>query len=150
MSRPCTLTDEKENKIISALRIGSYIDVACRASGISKSTFYFWLEKASDQYQEYNNPRYKAFAAKVDKAMAEAEIYLLNDVRKKGQGWQASMTIMERRWPERWGQKAKVETNATVTINYKPEDLTDEQLAIIASRGIQGTIKAPQVTPSLN
>ncbi|MGB4501182.1 MAG: hypothetical protein WBI21_07950 [Natronincolaceae bacterium] len=59
MARPTKLNPETQNKIITAIRAGNYIETAAAYAGISKNTLYDWLRKGEREKQRVaKNPRY--------------------------------------------------------------------------------------------
>lgn len=57
-------TPEITREILDSVRAGTYLHVACRAVGISKSTLGLWLTRPE--------PEFQAFAAQLDQAAADA------------------------------------------------------------------------------
>lgn len=57
MGRPMKLTPQVHHQIVSLVQGGTYITVAARAAGITKSTLYRWLERGkrarSGPYREF-------------------------------------------------------------------------------------------------
>lgn len=111
-------------KILQYLRAGSYIETAVVAAGVRKSTYYNWLaivaeerkriELAEAKGETYDlAPEYAKLIKFVDateKAMAEAEIFDLAQIRKASEtSWQASAWRLERKFPQKWGVRQHVE-----------------------------------------
>lgn len=115
--RPTKLTEETQKQIIGLLQEGNYIETACRACGITKESFYTWLEKGQGVETVtpdgtvviYDNPTYRIFREKALQAIALSEVALVHNARKGLDGWQASMTILERRFPQRWARRERTE-----------------------------------------
>jgi len=102
--RPTKLTSEVQEKIVSAIRGGSYIETAAAYAGIVKSTLYAWLKagerereritKLREQYSEeaidqYRIPEKQAcleFSNAVETALAEAELRDLQIVNRAAKG----------------------------------------------------------------
>jgi len=99
--RRTKLTDKRIKTICNYVRDGLTYEVAARLAGVHPSTFYRWKARAETAKKGI----YRKFREELQKADAEAEATLLQEVRKEkgGPKW-----IMERRWPERWGQKIEV------------------------------------------
>ena len=108
--RPTKLTSELTAEIVKYIRLGSYIEVACQAVGITKETYYDWLTKA-----EAGSKAHQQFSYAIKKAQAEAELRLLADIEANGDQWQRQAWKLERRFNDRWGRKDKID--ATVTVN---------------------------------
>lgn len=96
---PHTLT-----KLFNALADGNYLTTATRLAGISTDTYHRWMKRAEGE----PNSAYASFAAAVKEAECEAEAAIVADVRKaarKEQFWAAGMTLLERKYPDKWGKR---------------------------------------------
>jgi transposase-like protein len=100
------LDDHVQERIVAAIADGNYAETACRAGGISDSTFYRWLERGeSDESGPYAD-----FADAVRAAEAAAEIDALEAVKAaRYSDWKSAMTFLERRFPSRWGRQSSGE-----------------------------------------
>lgn len=122
--RPLTYTPETGLKIVNFIRGGSYIETAAVASGISKDTFYEWLKmsnRTGGLIVNYPNKLDKdgkkieteeiEFADAIEKAQAEAELFDVGVISKAAKGgvWQASAWRLERKFPDRYGMKQRLE-----------------------------------------
>jgi len=106
MPRPTKLTKEIQDKIVTYISRGAYIETAAAAAGISKDTLYRWLKRGAKE----KSGIYREFSDAIEKADAVAELYILQQLQQLGdKAWQAHAWRLERRWPERWGQRYKVE-----------------------------------------
>jgi hypothetical protein len=126
------LTPEIQKTICDHLRDGCYAVTACAQAGISESTYYLWLQKG-----ETGRRPYSEFSESVKKAEADAEVRLAGIVMRVGlapdnPNWQAAMTFLERRFPQRWGRRMqlagdkenpiKVETTTTASFEGWSEE----------------------------
>lgn len=108
MPRVLKLTAERSEKIIGYLRAGAYIETAAAAAGISKQTLYNWLSRAADENEE--DPIFAKFAAAVEEAQALAEVRDIALIGKAAETqWQAAAWRLERKFPERYGRRDRVE-----------------------------------------
>ena len=108
------LTPESQKKLISYIKAGSYVETACNAVGISKVTFYDWLKRGKKE--EF----YLNFLNAIKKAKAEAEIRNIAIVQKAAEkSWPAAMTWLERKYPQRWGRKDRLEVKSKKTVLTK-------------------------------
>jgi hypothetical protein len=88
---------------------------ACEATGISKQTFFNWLNKGKELSMKKgklsdNDKLYVDFFDSIKKAEAEAQAFLLRTIRVKSlEQWQAAAWMLERRWPNMYGRKDRVE-----------------------------------------
>jgi transposase len=123
-------------EFLDAVSKGNYIETACKAAGISKQTVYQWLKRA-----EHGETPFTAFRDALEKAEAKAELEVLETVRKAGQAgpqyWPASMTLLERRHPEKWGKRQDAESGPKVVV----------QIGIQASDVSVSVVSAPVLTP---
>ena len=108
MPRVCKLTPELEKRLLDAIRAGNYVETAVAYVGISKETYYKWLRRGAK-----GEAKFKAFADAVMQCQAESEA---RDVAIIGSAavsqWQAAAWRLERKHPERWGRKDRVEMEA--------------------------------------
>ncbi len=98
--RKCKLTDEPVRRILDVLATGGTHRTACRAAGISTSTFYSWLERGE---REPSGP-FPEFLEAVRQVEAQREIEALATISKAAaEDWRAAAWYLSRRYPERWG-----------------------------------------------
>ncbi len=108
MGRPTKLTKQVAEKIEAAIRAGNYAEAAARSAGIDPSTYYRWMERGESTKRE-DRP-YREFREAIKKAEGEAEVHAVALVRKAmPDNWQAAMTYLERRYPDRWRRREAVE-----------------------------------------
>lgn len=108
--RPTKLTTEVEERIVSAVRGGNYLETAAAYAGIDKTTLHDWLRKG----ERGQGTEFIKFSHSVKKAMAESEMLGIARIQKAGAdgAWQAEAWRLERRFAERWAKKPE----APVTI----------------------------------
>ncbi len=101
--RKSKLTPELIEKISTEIENGSYQKVAARKCGVGESTFYAWMEKAEGgvggQFQE--------LLESVKNASAVAESRAIQTILADD-SWQSKAWYLERRFPERWGRKDRL------------------------------------------
>lgn len=136
--RPTDCTREIVKEFAEALEDGNYFVTVCDGLGIDESTAYDWLNKGKDGQDATGDwpDAYREFAKSVKVASAKAEmkaLKLVMDAAKpqdfalteKGTAypvvvsetgpnklpgqWQASMTFLERRFPDRWKRTERQE-----------------------------------------
>ena len=116
------LNDNLISKLAGYVAGGNYYSTACYACGISERAFYEWLELAdgdlSNGLDESNSlPMRLVQSLKNAEAEAEAErVARIRAAGKKG-NWLADMTHLERRHPERWGRKDRINNSNSYNIN---------------------------------
>lgn len=103
--RPTKLTPQLQRRIVELIRAGNYASVAAAASGIAERTYYDWLARGSREHHSI----YAEFLQTIKEASARAEVEAVSGVRTADRGWQAHMTWLERRYPSRWGRRARLD-----------------------------------------
>jgi transposase-like protein len=96
--RPSRLTEERQAKILEALRAGNYLTSAAALAGVSRSTLHAWRQE------------HPHFADAVDQARAHAEARNDAIVQMAARTqWQAAAWWLERSFPDRWGRRGRIE-----------------------------------------
>jgi hypothetical protein len=104
--RPSKLTIEIKKKLIQAIKAGNYYEAACAYAGIDYSTFRKWLQKG----ETAKSGEFFEFFEAIKKAESTAEAQMVAQWQKAMPlDWRAIATFMERRYPERWGRKEKIQ-----------------------------------------
>jgi hypothetical protein len=94
---------------------GNYANAAAVFAGISESTYYAWLERGRSVLESSPVPAaerpYLEFLQAVTRASAEAEVEAVALIRKAARDgdYLAALRFLERRYPERWGNRRRVE-----------------------------------------
>lgn len=78
--RPPKLTPERADQILQAIRAGNYLQTAAQYAGIGTTTLYRWLERANNPDEQ--DPRYREFRDRLERARAEAEVRVVATVLK--------------------------------------------------------------------
>lgn len=104
MSRPSKLTPETQTQITRLIQVGNTVEVAAEAAGISRSTFFSWMERGAEAGPK--NKPFRDFRTAVEQARAEAEATLVARIAKAAQNgsWSAAGWLLERSVPERWAK----------------------------------------------
>jgi transposase len=105
--RPTKLSPETREKLVEVIEAGNYYSVACQASGISYHTFLRWMERGEDGEVNFCD-----FCNAIKKAEATAETRLVAEIQKDD-SWQSKAWMLERKHPDRWGRKERVEHTGT-------------------------------------
>lgn len=132
---PIKLTREIIKNIHFQLRNCAYAETAARMCGIPKSTFYYWLEKAKESECA---AIYRELLDTVEKAQAEAETRATEIILKAAESgqWKAALSLLERRFPQRWGPRQTLEH---ISKDNETIEMSDEELKIEHER-INGII----------
>ena len=99
MPRPTHYTPETVKRIMEALAAGASYKMAAAYGGISYETFRTWRAE------------FPAFSAAIEKAEAEAvvgRLEVIDDAAVDG-NWQAAAWWLERKYPDEWGRKDRLE-----------------------------------------
>lgn len=96
--RPKILDDAAKQRIIEATRKGLTRAVCAGLAGVSETTLYKYLREDAQ------------FAQEVKTAQRLGEEELVDVIRMHSvKSWQAAAWLLERRYPERFGQRQKVQ-----------------------------------------
>lgn len=162
MARPTKLTPEIHNRIVNAIKAGNYMETAAAAAGINKSTLYKWLRDG----ERANRGIMKEFSNAVHMALAQSEMADVDVLRKAGWengDWRASLARLQRRFPDRWGEKTHMTVagdpeapmKSTVEVKNKDFDLTNltaeelEQMETLHLKALQGSKALEGLTPDI-
>ncbi len=107
-----------------AIAKGNYAVTACQLCDISSVSFYAWLKQAYQDEENGLSPSesiYLCLLNSIKRAEAEAEAKLVAVVREAAEvkrEWLPAITFLERRHPDRWGRKDRlqVDSNKTETV----------------------------------
>ena len=99
------LTPDVTHKICDLIRNGQYKESAARAAGVAKSTFFLWQSMGE---KGEGGKKYRDFYLAVQEAEAASEVFLVTSVIKDG-GWRGKLEVLKRRFPERWGDRHRME-----------------------------------------
>ena len=116
--------------LADALMEGNYRDTAARLAGIAESGVRAWIQAADS-----GDTRYAAVANLIRSAEALAEAECVSDVRKAGKDprfWAASMTWLERKWPDRYGRRQEDTSTPRIVVQIGVKD-GDVQVQLGAS-----------------
>lgn len=110
--RPTDCTPEVTEKVCEVLSKGGYRVIAAKYAGIDYATLKRWLARGAKGEEPFC-----AFCAAVKKAEVDAEHALTEMVFEAGKiSWQAAMALNERRHPERWARRDRVDPNAPANL----------------------------------
>ncbi len=98
-------TPQLQQKLVNLIKAGNYAEVAARACGIHKDTFYKWLLRGGQGEEPF-----KSLSDAVEIAAAEAEaLDVFNMAKHSNKHWQAAAWRLERKNPKKWGRKDALE-----------------------------------------
>ena len=110
MGRNCKLTKELTEKICELIRSGNYVKVAAQACGICEGTYYNWVK----QGEKAKSGKYFEFLKLTTRAKAEFETTAVKEIGYKYKSW-----LLERRHPDRWGNKQKIEHSGDISYEVR-------------------------------
>ena len=103
VGRPSKLDAESAERIISVLKIGGYVETAAAVAGVSKQSFFNWMERGDPAGKKAADAPFREFREQVEKARAEGEsrnVALI--ARAAAKDWKAAAWMLERQHPDRW------------------------------------------------
>lgn len=122
--RPVELTPEKSKILIERLSKGDYLETAASLAGINRHTIRNWCRAGRRIADSEEGPQTDeerslvSFLDAVEKALAKGESKDWDKIGAASKGqWQASAWRLERRYPEKYGQRP----SAVGAINGKLE-----------------------------
>lgn len=135
--RVSTPDDAKVTLLLTALRGGNYIEVACLYAGLAPSTVYRWMERGRNEKQRQESgakpdPKevpYIDLCESVEKARADAVVRNVTIIQQAAQTgtWQAAAWWLERSMPQQFGRRIQAE----VTQKPSVEDLEARMLILL-------------------
>ena len=121
MAKPTTITAKIIEDICTAVRAGNYMTTAAAYAGVPSRTFYSWLRrgrKVIEVQEAGGDPEAEAgiqeagllreLVEQLEQANGFAEtrhVAIIADKARKV--WQAAAWWLERRYPDRWGQRTR-------------------------------------------
>ena len=117
--RPSLLTDAKIQAIANHIERGNFAVTACTLEDISERTFYHWLDVGQQDEGAGKDTLHARFLQSIKKASAEAESRNVQIAQEGDLGWQANMTWLERRFPDRWGHQSKLSMEEARTFVHR-------------------------------
>lgn len=125
MSRPTKLTPQLQDKIVQAVKAGNYAQIAAQYAGIGTTTFFRWMQQGAEEEKGI----YREFREAIKVAEAEAEVRAVAIIqRQMPESWQAAMTYLERKHPDRWKRRDELD------IKRLPTDQLLELAAAVEGR----------------
>jgi transposase len=133
VARPSKYSPATVAKIVKALGQGASYEVAAAAAGICYETLNTWRKERPE------------FSEALQAAEAKAEVRWLQQIDKaaKEGTWQAAAWKLERRYPERWAKRERIDLN----IRKQAEQLAKEhgldaaELVAVAEQIVNGRVE---------
>ncbi len=133
----CLLTEQLIKAYCEEIKLGNVMELAARSIGVAPRTVRSWLERGRRWLETGRKPQARTdilcrqLADEFRKAESSlASRHIANITRKaldpKGP-WQASAWMLERRWPEHFGNRLEVRGKVDV-MTICGQDLTKDEL----------------------
>lgn len=113
------LNAQLQDRIVSAVRAGSYLDDAASLAGVHRATLFRWIAAGRDAQQKLEagetltdkEQQVYDFCDAVETARAEAQLRNVAIIQKAANEgtWQAAAWYLERTNPRKWGRHETVE-----------------------------------------
>lgn len=106
--RPSKLTPQLKRKLLGLISMGSPLESAANACGISYSVLRDWIQRGKNTHPTRPaNAEYVAFVDDYQKALADGEAVLIEyiHVAAKSKDWKAAAWLLARRNPHQWGER---------------------------------------------
>lgn len=117
--RPTKLNEERQARIVQAIRAGNYLETAAHFAGVSPSALHLWMSRGRteaariDEGEEpdANEAPYLSLMEAVESARAESEVRAIALIQRAANDgtWQAAAWYLERSAPHRWGRLQRAE-----------------------------------------
>jgi hypothetical protein len=114
--QPTKLTDTLQDKIVSLIAAGNYIETACQACGIDDLLYYQYTRNAKEALEKPEAERTEhelrliEFYKATKKAHSEAEAKLLSELQSPTvKDWQRLAWVLERTRQDKYALKAKLD-----------------------------------------
>lgn len=129
VGRPSKLTADMTKQICDLLVAGNYLETVCDFVGIDTTTAYDWIARGKRGWQVDIEGGYVEFSHAVKKATGQVEMTTVNRLRQGEDNWQRLAWWLERRHPDKWGNRGKSTLDVKV-INVT--ELSDDELETIS------------------
>lgn len=125
--RPSPTTAQWE-QIIELVAAGNYLSTAAMRAGAAPSTISSLISRYDAGTLRWTGGQ--SLVRRLKAAAALAETAAVERVRAGAGGWQSAAWWLERRFPDRYGQRTRIDVRATVA---QVAALSDQQLAALAA-----------------
>lgn len=126
--RPTKLNKSRSENILAAISKGATMETAARITGISTVTLDRWLLRG----RQPDAPKiYRDFVRDFEKAVATWELSLIKSIETAASDgtWTAAAWLLERRFPDRWGKRERLDVRQTTVVSKLGELKREELLA---------------------
>lgn len=131
---PKKLNRQVIEQLVAVLEKGVYLETAAAYVGVHKDTFYDWLKRGRRDITAGRRSLYREVVEAVEKAMAKFEVDGIDRLAVEEQ-WQATAWRLERRFPDRYGRRTRLEHTGDgggpVQMRIDVSKLSDDELAAL-------------------
>lgn len=120
-------TVTRGERVVEMVRASNYRDDAARVAGIHPATLFDYLAKGRNDRSAGKTTQFTEFADAIEKAQAESDsamVVLIRAAATSPNHWQAASWLLERRHPDKWGQRTRVMIETTVKREIAEEMVT--------------------------
>ena len=105
MPRRTKLTERTKDDIVKALKAGNSRRDSALYAGIAEATFYSWMARGRE-----GEPIYAEFLEAVEKAEAQSVVRNVAIIQRAAEEtWQAAAWWLERKRPDDWGRRQRMD-----------------------------------------
>jgi hypothetical protein len=123
------LNKDMIDKMCAVISGGNYAKVAFEMVGVSYTTYYRWVDLGRKDTEKGKESIFHEFYDALKKAEAAREASWVMAINNDP-SWQSKAWMLERRYPDRWGQKNRLTADVNVNLNRFGQILgfmTDEE-----------------------
>lgn len=116
VGRPSKLDEQSIERMVNVLKVGGYVDNAAAVGGVSRATFFAWMERGhpdgvraedapgdAPRVLRAEDEPYRDFRRRITQAQADGEARNIAFIaRAAPRDWKAAAWILERTHPERY------------------------------------------------
>lgn len=140
MGRPSKFSKEVAEQIVELVRQGNYIETAALYCGLKPGTVRQWMKEGA----KFQTGVKRDFLLALRKAAAEPEVEDMSVIKAAAYSdWRAAAWRLEHRYPQRYARKTTkhqvtgAKGGPVVVETKSADEMSDDELAAIAARGVQ-------------
>lgn len=147
----CKLNLEVHKKVVEAIRNGASKEAAAGLVGVTQQTLHNWIAWGRRDHESDQQTKYRRLFEAVAKAESDLESESINRIRKAGsKHWQALAWLLERKYPDRYGQthiiNVKVKREVEELFEALRDGLTPDEFAKVVDV-LSSRFDVPEIEP---
>lgn len=154
--RPTKIEPEIHQKLIESISAGNYLETAASYVGITPATVRNWMRRGAKEQARRErclDPKddeapFLVFYGDITAAMARAEERAVLQIVNAGkEHWQAALSFLERRFPQRWSARVNitVREELDVALEVLEQELTEaEYLKVLRALARNAGLDPPE------